>query len=643
MAFFMSIFGITIQDKTYVKAEEKSNPSTLWVIGDSTVSAFNDTYYYPRYGYGTQLQQYFNIDNFKVENLALSGRSSKSYIEDAEYKTLKDGMKAGDYLIIGFGHNDEKTEVSRYTNPNGSYEDEGSFANSLYKNYIEPATKVGCKVVLCTPIVRRTADGNWTNANLHVTSTAGEFEGGDYAEAIRKLGKELDIPVIDMTSLTKSLYDKLGPSETLNLHAWTSSDPSSVDNTHTNIWGGRYNAYLVAKTVKELNVDTLSDAVLTDKIANAPIKADNLVKNPDYVEVVYDSNLKDSEMWQDFGIWKGTVFGNVGGVISKDNFSLGSDADGNMNIAVSGNKGKIASTVDGIAMYYYKVPSSSTFTLTAKAKINSITKNNQVSFGLMARDDMYIDENITSTMGDYVAAAPLNITTAGAWNCFARKSGVLTQGGTISNTSLEPGSIVDLKIQSNSDGYACTFGNEEAITGGFDFALTKVDSKNVYVGMFAARNADVTFSDIKLVVDGKEVTASLANEPEMPKDDVNKGEETEVPKDDVNKDEETETPKDDGNKGEETETPKDDVNKGEETEISKDDVNKVEEVEASNDNVDNAKKTEAPKNNKNNEQVISNNSNKSVKTADPAMIIGYIMILAFCATALASSRKKAKK
>ncbi|MCR4944187.1 MAG: hypothetical protein K5986_07010, partial [Clostridium sp.] len=44
----------------------------------STVSAFNDTYYYPRYGYGTQLQQYFNIDNFKVENLALSGRSSKS-------------------------------------------------------------------------------------------------------------------------------------------------------------------------------------------------------------------------------------------------------------------------------------------------------------------------------------------------------------------------------------------------------------------------------------------------------------------------------------------------------------------------------------------------------------------------------------
>lgn len=42
-----------------------------------------------------------------------------------------------------------------------------------------------------------------------------------------------------MTSLTKQLYDELGPDETVNLHAWTSSKSSSVDNTHTNIWGGK--------------------------------------------------------------------------------------------------------------------------------------------------------------------------------------------------------------------------------------------------------------------------------------------------------------------------------------------------------------------------------------------------------------------
>lgn len=258
MAFFISLLGFIGENKNIVKAHTTNVKSTIWVIGDSTVSSFNDNYYYPRYGYGTQLQQYFNGDNFTVKNLALSGRSSKSYILDPEYKTLTDGMTDGDYLIIGFGHNDEKLEEGRYTNPNGSYKDAGSFANSLYTNYIKPAEEAGCKVILCTPIVRRSESGVWNSENLHVTRINGNFEGGDYAESIRKLGLDLGIPVVDMTSLTKNLYDTLGTAETLNLHAWTSSDPSSVDNTHTNIWGAKYNAYFIAKAVKELNLDRKS-------------------------------------------------------------------------------------------------------------------------------------------------------------------------------------------------------------------------------------------------------------------------------------------------------------------------------------------------------------------------------------------------
>ena len=80
---------------------------TLWVVGDSTVSAFNDSYYIPRYGYGTQLGDYVD-DTYAVENLALSGRSSKSFVNEANYKKLTDGIKSGDVLVVGFGHNDEK-------------------------------------------------------------------------------------------------------------------------------------------------------------------------------------------------------------------------------------------------------------------------------------------------------------------------------------------------------------------------------------------------------------------------------------------------------------------------------------------------------------------------------------------------------
>ena len=90
--------------------------STLWVVGDSTLSSFDDKYYYPRYGYGTKLGCYLN-SKVQVNNLALSGRSSLSFTKEENYKELLAGIKAGDFLIIGFGHNDEKTEAGRYTSP----------------------------------------------------------------------------------------------------------------------------------------------------------------------------------------------------------------------------------------------------------------------------------------------------------------------------------------------------------------------------------------------------------------------------------------------------------------------------------------------------------------------------------------------
>ena len=481
-----------------------SSKPTVWIIGDSTVSSFADNYYYPRYGWGTQIDKYLD-GTYEVKNIALSGRSSKSYVNDKEYKELTAGMKQGDYLLIGFGHNDEKAEADRYTDPNGDYKTAGSFANSLYENYIKPAQAAGTTVILCTPIVRRTATAEWSDSNLHITKDSGDFKGGDYAQSIRNLGKELNIPVVDMTKMTKELYDILGPDETVNLHAWTSSKATSVDNTHTNIYGGTYNAYLVTKTIKELGVAGISEHI-TDK--EAPVKADVLKSNPDYKEAEYSGELKQSELWKDAGVFKGSIFGDIGGDpnLIKDKFILEGNEDGSVHIAVNG-KGKISSTTDGMAMYYYKVPADSNFVITANATVNSINKHNQVAFGLMARDAMYIDVNDKSALGDYVAAGSIQQGTA---NCFKRKDGALGYGGKLENP-VEAGKTYALKIESNSDGYACTFGDNAAISGGFDFKLTSIDADYVYVGLFVARQADVTFSDIKLVVDGKVITGSDVN------------------------------------------------------------------------------------------------------------------------------------
>ena len=60
----------------------------IYVVGDSTFSAFSDPYYYPRYGIGTKLQDFLNPKKVEVINLAMSGRSSKSFLTEANYKTL---------------------------------------------------------------------------------------------------------------------------------------------------------------------------------------------------------------------------------------------------------------------------------------------------------------------------------------------------------------------------------------------------------------------------------------------------------------------------------------------------------------------------------------------------------------------------
>ncbi|MBQ8822262.1 MAG: hypothetical protein IJZ82_06430 [Lachnospiraceae bacterium] len=498
----LTVFTGMFSDVSTVNVQA-AGEHTLWVVGDSTVSAFSDAYYYPRYGYGTQLGNYLN-DTYTVQNLAVSGTSSKSFTTHANYSTLTGGIKAGDTLVVGFGHNDEKADDSaRYTSPLGDYTTEGSFAKSLYDNYIKMAQDAGAEVILCTPIVRRTATtGSWSNNQLHVAND------GDYAQVIRDLGSAVSVPVVDLTTLTKNLYDSLGAEETLYLHAWTKNDAGSVDNTHLNIYGAKKVAWLFANAAASTSTNLASAITLA---AGEPAKATDLVSNPDFVEKDYDNNLAQSTLWADYTIgdvaFKGTAFGNLGGNPSASNYTFETDANGDMHMVAMNNKGKIASTGDGLIMYYYKVPVTSSFSLSAKATVNSFDANSQVAFGLMARDDMYIDLYDQTIASDYVAAGTLGT----GCNCFYRKDGKLGGKAALSGT-LAAGNSYNLSIVSNSDGYTCTFGDETPQSAGYDFALTSVDSEYVYIGMFVARNANITFSNIELIVDGVTIASTVKQE-----------------------------------------------------------------------------------------------------------------------------------
>lgn len=487
---------------------------TVWMVGDSTVCSFNDAYYYPRYGYGTQLQNYLD-GYYTVNNIALSGGSSKSFMVDKdnpsaesnEYKALKAGIKSGDILIIGFGHNDAKQgEDDRFTDPTGDWQTEGSFAKSLYDNYVKVAEDAGATAIICTPIVRRST-GEYTGTNIHITTdkTVNDklYKGGSYPDAIKKLGQDKNVNVVDLTTLTKELYESLGNAETLKLHAWTSHKDTSVDNTHLNIYGAKKVAYLLATEIAKLSDLDIASHVKTE--GKEPTEANDLKPNPSYQIPSgdgYKPPTEQSANWKNYGIFKGTVFGTVNKTISDTRYhQLNTDADGNMHIAVLENSTKISSTDDGRAMYYYQIPAASNFTFSAKAKINTIDANGQVAFGLMARDDMFIDKKGEGILSSYVAAGTFG---SGSTNCFKRKDGVLEKGPAL-GADVQAGETYNLSIVKNPDGYACTFGDNESQSGGYDFPLTEIDDQYQYIGMFVSRNADITFSDIKLIVDDKEI------------------------------------------------------------------------------------------------------------------------------------------
>jgi lysophospholipase L1-like esterase len=490
--------------------------TTLYLVGDSTVAAFNDPYYYPRYGYGTQIGTYLN-QSVTVDNLALSGRSSKSYIDPADngnYAIFTSSIKAGDYVMIGFGHNDEKADPTLYTNPNTDVTDPTSFQYYLYNYYVKVAQNAGATPILDTPVVRRDPSGAYTGATVHVTTDVVSggitYPGGDYPQAIRDLGASTGVTVIDNTASTmalgKQIFAASGATGTAMLQAWVSNLPTSVDDTHTNIYGGAYYAYLVANGVASSS-NSLKDYVLP---GIAPPSESILVVNPNWVLVPY-SPPTASSIWVTTPPWMGSVFGDVGGTskITPSTFTIAETTTSPLTVSMASGSptvaaGKIAAATDGIAFYFQQVPIAQDFTLSATATVTFITESNsQVGFGLMVRDAAWTDVSDASLLSSYVAAGTLkgNLPPT-AWSSFERDTSASTQltGTVVGSAAAVPqaGSVVDLSIVKSGSTYTCTYGTEAPAVYTID--LSAIDGQFVYAGLFTARQCQVEFSNISLTM-----------------------------------------------------------------------------------------------------------------------------------------------
>ena len=182
--------------------------TTVYYIGDSTV-ARNNIHSYPQTGMSQGLQLYLK-ESVRVESHAKNGRSTKSFLDEGRFVPVEAAMQPGDFLLIQFGHNDEKADPARHTDPDTTFRE-----NLLL--FVNAAKKAGAYPVLITPIARRLFDEK------------GVFlpgSHGPYPDAVKRTAREAGVPVIDLTSATENFLALLGDEESKPLFVWPK------DNTH---------------------------------------------------------------------------------------------------------------------------------------------------------------------------------------------------------------------------------------------------------------------------------------------------------------------------------------------------------------------------------------------------------------------------
>jgi len=502
----------------------------IYLVGDSTVCSFSDEYYLPRYGYGTQIHNYFDVQEGQVQNLALSGRSSWSFTYEANYVTLKTSIGAGDYLIIGFGHNDQKDAI--YTNPNlatdatdeiaGTINNQAkthyaSFKRSLYENYIKVAEDKGATAILCTPIVRLNDKNDYSGNSAHVraTSDGGKNPGGDWAQAIRDLGQEKGVTVVDLTAITKEDYTAKGYAEASKYHAatgakWandakTEKEATGTDGTHTNLYGAKMNAYYIANTLKSSS-NSIAKHVKTD-IVKPTYEADYAAGvNGNYTIVDYAPFNKETSKTSILGAlqaedWYATAFGYMGAALSATTGSVTQNEtqDGSLSFTVAedSEKLKIASNQEGIICAFTQLASNATFKITAEVTINDYTEHAQTGFGIMLRDDIYIDTRDSSILSNYAAAGVYGLASS-ANILYTRVNSALSAVN--KGVTLDTSTTHTLSIERSEQTVTISFDDYSQQYPDFDVVVKDFDY--MYICLYASRGTSVTFNNVVLQVTG---------------------------------------------------------------------------------------------------------------------------------------------
>ena len=241
MTRFAMVMSVMVMLFTMTSADRRF---TIFMIGDSTM-ANKDIKKGQERGWGMALQGFFT-ENVVVDNHALNGRSSRSFIIEGHWQKVYDAMKPGDYLVIQFGHKDEKGKIEknnkRHTEPGLTFDDN-------YRMFIRAAQEKGVTPIVMNAVVRRNfykkPDMNVDDESLRDAKSTGKEQinsdtlidtHGLYVVTPQNVAKLMRVPFVDANKITKDFENSLGVEKSRLLHM-ISAVKNGKDNTHYTVYG----------------------------------------------------------------------------------------------------------------------------------------------------------------------------------------------------------------------------------------------------------------------------------------------------------------------------------------------------------------------------------------------------------------------
>lgn len=209
---------------------------TIYLTGDSTVV---DAQYEPWASWGQMLPYFFVPNEVVIANYAESGETLKAFEDRHRIYKIWNKIKRGDYLLIQFGHNDQKAGNSM----------KSGYRKRL-KEWISKARELGAVPVLVTSMNRRVFD-----KNNKIVNTL-----DDFPDAMREIAKEEKVDLIDLNALSKTLFEAMGPEAAKKAfvhypaNAYPNQPTALADDTHFNTYGAYELAQCVVKSIVDQNL-----------------------------------------------------------------------------------------------------------------------------------------------------------------------------------------------------------------------------------------------------------------------------------------------------------------------------------------------------------------------------------------------------